>query len=178
MELAIDCIDWYRVYTIYELAYHLPDNLNAMCDLCSDYCAVLSGVRILGPLTIIFGIFINDLPLSIVHSTPFHYADDSKCNSLNEGLSMQTTPSATHQMMIFKMILSMYPQYIYAFVQSTLTLLLLTESMANKLSTRFAIKTLIYTSKENVLIMHDIWNYWDLEFCSEDKVLTIQKNKD
>ena len=64
-------------------------------DTYSNYCAVLSGVpqgSILGPL--LFGIFINDLPLSTVHSTPFLYADDTKClnmiNSLNNIDNLQT----------------------------------------------------------------------------------------
>ena len=43
---------------------------------------------------LLFGIFINDLPLSTVHSTPFLYADGTKClniiNSLNDIDNLQT----------------------------------------------------------------------------------------
>ena len=54
----------------------------------SDLCRVLSGVSQGSILDLLlFGIFIKDLPLSVVYSIPYLYADDTKCQNTVRSLT-------------------------------------------------------------------------------------------
>ena len=58
----------------------------------SQFCEVLSGVpqgSILEPL--LFGIYVNDLPTSLHHTTPYIFADDTKC-AITVDISLGTNP--------------------------------------------------------------------------------------
>ena len=70
-----------------QLSHHPLKNSCTVCTYqCQTlrYCAIRNPSMehyIVGPL--LFGILINDLPLSVSHSMPFLYADDVKCLNNN-----------------------------------------------------------------------------------------------